>query len=92
MQMANRGVTANTGHTGPAVMVGIDGLNDNLMTFPAGIFGDVVVAGRYLDGFMEPSCCKGIRMPKSVGRLGGVFGNDARRGMAIVTGGYRPVA
>src|SRR6186997_2173456 len=71
---------------------GIDVVGDVCVTMPAGIFSDGAAARLHVDRLVKIAGREGVRMPETVIGLGPVLAEEIVRSVAIVAGGYGPVA
>jgi len=87
-------VTANTTclRIGGVGVGAFDRLHDVVMTFPAGLFRYFTASRRDVNVVFKPAGREVIGVPETVSRLGGVFGNETGRRVAIVTNRHRTMA
>src|SRR5262245_19501082 len=85
-------VATNAGHGFLDVLRGFKVVDDVLVTPAAGVFGDTPAASLHLDRLVKFAGGKGERMKESMIGFGEIFGNEARRSMAVVASGHGAMA
>lgn len=73
-------------------MRSLDRLHDLLVTLPARLFSYRAATLRDVDVVFKPTGSEVVRMPETVLRFGRVFGEEARRRMAVVADSNSAVA